>query len=222
MAKKTKAKKKKPAPPRTVPRRKKGEALTAYHDRLSALAREAHVAGDQELSDRLQRKAGKIAHEHEQVARRPRKGKGGGPGTYPWYQCVEDQTRRARAAGAAPDEARDRANRICGRIRANSRAMYPDYWAAREGKAVNPAEVGVPYAAIVLDGGPRAEPHRDIAVVVDRGGTILDLHPILSDHSMRELDSKYPGLPLFGPLQVLASNLREIYRAAETPHVQVR
>ena len=221
--KKNKGRANKRAPLRGVPRRQSGESLIAYHDRLSALAAEARVAGDDELSARLQRKAGKLAHEHEQVARRARSGTGSGPGTYPWYQCVDDQARRARAAGAETDEARDRANHICGRIRANSRVMYPEYWAAREGKAANPSD-GVPFAALVLDGGPRAEPHRDLAVVVDRAGTILDLHPILDDHSMRELDRKYPGLPLFGPLQVLASNVREICRNAErgTPHVQVR
>jgi hypothetical protein len=52
-------------------------------------------------------------------------------------------------------------------------------------------------------------------VVLDRNGTILDLHPILGDHSLAAFDSKYPGLPIFGPLHVLASDVREIIRTAE-------
>lgn len=73
-----------------------------------------------------------------------------------------------------------------------------------------------PYAALALDGGPRSpdEQPRDLVVVLDRNGTILDLHPVLGDHSLREFDGKYPGLPIFGPLRVLASDVRDIIRAA--------
>lgn len=224
---KKKRKKKEASRPKGVPRRKQRESLVAYHDRLAALAAEAAKAGDDELSERLQRKAGKLAKEHIEVARRPRKKDAprSGPGTFPWYQCVEEQTKRARGKPhhLPPAEARERANQICGRIRASSRSRYPKYWDVREGRA-NPEKDGVPYAGIALDGGPHSKPPRDLVVVVDRGGALLDLYPILGEHSLSEFDSKYPGLPIFGPFQVLASNVRELYRIAErgTPQVEIR
>jgi hypothetical protein len=60
-----------------------------------------------------------------------------------------------------------------------------------------------PHTALALDGGPRSprEQPRDLVVVLDRNGTILDLHPILG--------------AIFGPLHVLASDVREIIRTAE-------
>jgi len=212
---------------RGVPRRRKGESLIAYHDRLAALILEANEEGDHELSERLQRKAGRLARDHEQVARKPRKGKRprSGPGTFPWYECVEEQTKRAKGAPhhLPSAEARKRANQICGRIRATSRETYPTYWNVREARA-NPESNGKPYAGVALDGGPRLRPHRDLVVVVDRGGTVLDLFPILGKHSFSEFDSKYPGIPIIGPFQVLASSVREIQRRVQrgTPPVEIR
>jgi hypothetical protein len=137
---------------------------------------------------------------------------------------VEEQTKRAKGAPdhLPPAEARERANKICGRIRATSRQRYPTYWNIREGRT-NPEGNGKPYAGIALDGGPRLA-QRDLVVVVDQGGAILDLHPILGKHSFSEFDRKYPGVPIFGPFQVLASNVRDLQRIAErgTPEVQIR
>ena len=138
MPKKSKKKKKRASAPRGVPRRKKGESLVAYHDRLAALIAEATKAGDKALSQSLQRKAGELARKHEDVARRPRNidEPRVGPGSYPWYQCVEEQTKRAKGAPhhLPAAKARERANKICGRIRADSRKMYPTYWNIREGR----------------------------------------------------------------------------------------
>jgi hypothetical protein len=124
------------APPR-VPRRKKGESLVKYHDRLSELIYEADRAGDVELSAALQAKAGELAEQHETV-RAPRRGKRKklrGPGTYPWYQCVEDQYERYGSM--------DRARKVCGRIRASSRSRYPIYWSVRgTGRRANPESPG--------------------------------------------------------------------------------
>ncbi len=201
--------------PKTVPRRESSESLVAYHDRLSALASQALEASDKKLSTRLQKKAGKIASEHPEVARRSRTGKEprSGPGTYPWDQCRRDQLARGYD--------RERANAICGRIRANSKARYPAYWGAREAPTANPApEVhrtpGEPYVALALDAGPRFDnPSRDLVVVFDCDCRVLDVCPILGDHSLGEFDSKYPGLPIIGRIPVLASYPREIVRAHE-------
>lgn len=226
--KKSKRKRKDKRSEAGVPRRNKGESLVSYHDRLAELIAQAEKDGDAERSKRLQRKAGRLAHEHERVARQPRKRDAAraGPGSYPWFQCVEEQTKQARGAPhhLPSAAARERANKICGRIRATSRKLYPTYWDIREGRSGNPKSDGHPYAGIALDGGPRTETARDLVVVVDKGGTILDLHSILGEHSFSELDSKYPGLPIFGPFQVLASNIREIHRKAArgTPEVEIR
>ncbi len=198
-----------------VPKRKSSESWVAYHDRLSSLAREADEAGDPGLSARLQGRAGDIARDRPDVAKRARTAKRprSGPGTYPWEQCVKDQ----RAAGSDPK----RADAICGRIRADSRARYPEYWAAREsnpGLGNTGRAPEKPHAALALDGGPRSQDRgqpRDLLVVLDRNGTILDLCPVLGEHSLAEFDTKYPDLPIYGPLQVLASNVREIIRVAE-------
>lgn len=110
-----------------VPRRKKGESLVGYHDRLSDLIYEADAAGDLDYSEALQKKAGEIARQRPSI-RQPRRGKPKprrGPGTYPWYQCMDDQ---------APRYGKKRAAQVCGRIRASSRQRYPVYWSAREGK----------------------------------------------------------------------------------------
>lgn len=257
---------------RGVPRRKKGESLVKYHDRLSDLIAGAEEAGDVELSERLQRAAGKIARDHESVARGKRKKGLAGPGTYPWYQCVRDQ----EAKGAD----RAKANAICGRIRANSRMRYPEYWAAREGYdsaasrdageparkkkgsqkrssraadanpavlapalsmgmhaaagalgaklASNPASDRVPFCALGLDGGPRTQGARDNIAVLDRGGTVLEMWEIHGPADLARFDERHPGLPVFGPIHVLASEVREFRRRASgdsrstPPVVQVR
>lgn len=198
---------------RGVPPRKAGESLVDYHDRLSALAAEALKGGKTQLSKRLQRRAGQLAHDHREVADRVRHGKESGPGTLPWKQCVSEQAARGH------DDARSRA--ICGRIRADSRERYPDYWEARGApRSANPqlGDTGktpeAPYAAIAIDGGPRAE-QRDLVVVLDRQATILEVFPILGEHSLDDFGRKYPGIPLYGPFLVLASQLREICRTAD-------
>jgi hypothetical protein len=222
-----KSKKKKSRPAHGVPRRKKDEPAVTYHDRLAALIAETDKAGDDALSERLQIKAGVLAKKHPDVAKKPRKNgpPRSGPGTYPWYQCVDEQTNRGKGKPhhMPHDQAKDRANQICGRIRANSRSKYPTYWNIREGRA-NPESEGIPYAGIALDGGPRSKPHRDLVVIVDREGGILDLCPILGEHGLDQIDRQYPGLPIFGPFQVLVSNIRELYRTAErgTPRVEVK
>lgn len=213
------AKSKRKSKSQGVPGRRKGESLRAYHDRLAALAYEAEKAGDEKRSARLQKKAGELAARDPKVAKEKRKGAKSGPGTYPWRQCVDDQIGRGYG--------QKRADAICGRIRADSRARYPEYWAAREGKgAQNPAlghtgkPPGKPHAALALDGGPRGEP-RDLIVVLDRNGTILDLREVLGDHSLRDFERTYPDLPIYGPLRVLASDVREIRRAASSPEAVI-
>ncbi len=131
----------------SVPRRRKGESYVAYHDRLSDLIYEAENAGDTDLSEALQRAAGELAKKHKSIhARRKTKKARRGPGTYPWYQCIDDQTKRYKDP--------TRAARICGRIRADSRARYPVYWSARGlGRRRNP------------------EDREDFAIVVDGDGS---------------------------------------------------
>jgi hypothetical protein len=108
-----------------VPAQKKGESLVAYHDRLADLIYEANQAGDMDFSEKLQEAAGRMARTEPSI-QRPRRGaakKRRGPGTYPWYACIEDQV----------DQYGDyeKAAAVCGRIRADSRARYPVYWSAR-------------------------------------------------------------------------------------------
>jgi hypothetical protein len=57
------------------------------------------------------------------VADNPKKRRSG-PGSYPWEECMADAFRRYG------DE--ETARRVCGSIRAKSRAKYPGYWAARD------------------------------------------------------------------------------------------
>lgn len=234
-----------------VPRRKKGESWVAYHDRLADLVVAAEEVGDRDLSARLQRKAGDVAREHESVAERERKTKGRGPGTYPWYVCVQDQM------GKGGSEAR--ANAICGRIRGDSRKRYPEYWSRREGyggepRAGNPAGAtmaaavlgytaqsvaqhvatqtvahalinpagGEPFVALGLDGGPRCDGARDNVVVLDRQGAVLEVVPIQSQGDLVRIDERFPDLPMIGPLHVLPSQVREMRKAATAPVVEVR
>lgn len=192
-----------------VPRRDPGESLVAYHDRLAQLAADALAAGQVKRSQRLQRAAGELAHEHVEVAKRPRTDHARkGPGTYPWQQCVDEKMREVGDP--------HRARRICGRIRANSRQRYGAYWAAREGeRARNPeaAASGKPFIGLGYDGGPGFTEHpRDFVAVVDVEGTILDLRPVFRAEDLRELDAAYPGLPVFGPFRVLASQARDLWR----------
>jgi hypothetical protein len=131
-----------------LPRKRKGESYPAYHDRLSDLIFEADRAGDHELSAALQAKAGELAKKYKSI-RSPRRGssrKRRGPGTYPWEQCMDDQL--AQYGGS-----RQRAARVCGRIRADSRSRYPLYWAARGlGRRRNPEDADGQHYAIVVDG----------------------------------------------------------------------
>lgn len=191
-----------------VPSREHGESLVAYHDRLSMLAAEALTAGQVKRSQRLQRAAGLLAHEHVEVAKRPRTDdRRKGPGTYPWQQCVDEKTREVGDP--------HRARQICGRIRANSKQRYGAYWAAREGeRARNPdAAMGKPFIGLGYDGGPGFTEHpRDFVAVVDVEGTILDLRPVFGVQDLAELDGVYPGLPVFGPFRVLASQARDLWR----------
>lgn len=216
---------------KSIPRRKKGEGLVAYHDRLSARAREADAAGQTTLSRRLQRAAGKLAAEHETVARDARGDSSGGPGTYPWQECVDDQRGRGY-----DDEA---ARKICGRIRQSSRERYPAYWEARSGNPANPLPLiplvaagahlgatvagdgvahalalanppsdGVPFCALALDAGPHFNNGpRDHVVVVDRGGAILEVWEIGGPPDMARFNAAHPNLPVLGPLHVLAKDV---------------
>jgi hypothetical protein len=251
-----------------VPRKKKGESVVAYHDRLAEMIHGAEEAGDTKLSHALQRKAGQLAHDYPRVAESHRRqAKRSGPGTYPWYMCVDEQMGKGKG--------REAANAICGRIRANSRLRYPEYWAKREGYssakkreseaqarskkrraagaqanplgvaaglatlgmhagtmaatqglahalAANPAGDGVPFCALGLDGGPRMEGARDNVVVVDRSGTVLEMREIHDARDLARLSADYPGLPIFGPLHVLTSDVRSLRRAAEGPRVERR
>jgi len=107
-----------------VPARKKNESTVAYHDRLAELIYEAEHAGDEDYSLALQAAAGKLAHDETSIHRPRRDGKKRrGPGTYPWYACIDDQV------GQYDDY--EKAAAVCGRIRADSRARYPVYWSAR-------------------------------------------------------------------------------------------
>lgn len=242
----------------TIPKRARGETLVEYHDRLSALAREADRAGQPGKSKTLQRAAGKIAAKHEDVRAAPRGGSKEGPGTYPWYECVGDQLHRGYD--------RERANAICGRIRGDSRTRYPAYWTERDKgrkakelehapakpsrRAAAAADVGnplpllplvplvahaaagaagsalvhqayrnpgdPPYAAIGLDAGPKwgGPGPRDTIVVLSRGGDVLELAEIHGPQDMQAFDARYPGLPVFGPFHVLASDIRDLRRRA--------
>jgi hypothetical protein len=118
-----------------VPARKKGESAVAYHDRLADLIYEAEKSGDYDVSEALQHRAGALARGSDSIAR-PRLGakkKRRGPGSYPWYECIDDQM------GRYGDPAKAAA--VCGRIRADSRKRYPVYWSARGlGRRPNPAE----------------------------------------------------------------------------------
>ncbi len=239
-----------------VPKRRKGGSWVAYHDGRAEMIRDAEEAGQKRFSNELQRRAGKVAAAHESVRDAERGSAKSGPGTYPWYECVDDQ----RAAGYS----QERADQICGRIRADSRARYPEYWAAREAGAkkkksskksskprrvrraadANPAGAagalaplgahlgtsaladgiarvfsnpgargdGAPYCGIGLDAGPKAEPPRDNIIILDRAGNILEM--MEAPATLAELDARYPGLPIFGPFKVLASDIRRLRRQA--------
>jgi hypothetical protein len=125
-----------------APARKKGESLVRYHDRLADLVYEAERAGDLEYSEVLQRAAGKLARDEPTVRKKKRtKAKRRGPGTYPWYQCIDEQV------GRYEDE--KKAAAVCGRIRADSRRRYPVYWSVRGvGRRKNPTH---DYALFVAD-----------------------------------------------------------------------
>lgn len=222
--KKTKKKKPKKRKSTGVPGRKKGESLVAYHDRLSSMAAEALEEGKTRLSTRLQKRAGELAAKQPEVARRSRTAKTPrrGPGTYPWYQCMRDQTERGYP--------RDRASAICGSIRAKSKAKYPEYWEARERPAPNPGKGGEPYVALALDAGPhfgRQNPTRDLIAVFDCECRVLDVWPILGEHSLREFDERYPNIPVIGGMStpsipVLASYPRDVIRAHELGPARVQ
>jgi hypothetical protein len=128
-----------------IPRRRKGESKTAYHDRLSSLIFEADKAGDEELSAALQEKAGTLALEDRRLRERPRRRGVRGPGSYPWEQCVKEQTIRYGDA--------ERAKRVCGRIRADSHKRYPVYWSIRDSgprtRRANPSESDAQFAIVV-------------------------------------------------------------------------
>jgi hypothetical protein len=129
--------------PRRIPARKKGESYVHYHDRLSDLIYEANQAGDLDYSAALQARAGELAAKHPSIHRPRRSKKRGqrGPGTYPWDQCVDDQLVQYGSM--------DRARKVCGRIRADSRSRYPVYWSIRgTGRRRNPDLPG-DYAIVV-------------------------------------------------------------------------
>lgn len=133
----TRVRKRKTAPKRrpAVPRRRKGESAVAYHDRLADLIYEARRAGDEERAARLEARAGELAARHPSIHEPRRSDRTRrGPGTYPWDQCMDDQLARYGD--------RERAQKVCGRIRADSRERYPVYWTLRGagGRRTNPEQ----------------------------------------------------------------------------------
>jgi len=182
-----------------VPRKKRKETLVAYHDRLVALAKEADDAGDIAASRALQLKAGELAEKHKQIRERPRPRGSSGPGTYPWKQCIKDQK------GRGYDQ--EGAQRVCGRIRASSKARYPDYWRTR---TANPTAQGKPALALGLDAGPRHRPTRDMIVLFDDKGNVLSITDVRSEADLEAFSHLHPDVPIIGPLGVLSSAVREL------------
>jgi len=182
-----------------VPKRKRRETWVAYHDRLVALAKDANDAGAVEASEAMQARAGQLAAKHKHIRERPRDKDATGPGTYPWKQCVSDQRKRG-----LDDEG---AKKVCGRIRANSRRRYQAYWEQRE---ANPQPPGKPTVALGLDAGPRHRPSRDLIVLLDEHGGVLELVDVFSRDDLDRFSEAHPGVPIIGPLGVLSSTVREL------------
>lgn len=127
-----------------VPRKKKKESWVEYHDRLANLIVKAEEDNDTALSRRLQQRAGEVARDHPKVHDAPRRRhRVRGPGTYPFYQCLEDQRKRYK------DE--EKARGTCGQIRQDSKDRYPVYWKVREGEgpASNPVGTALGTAAFL-------------------------------------------------------------------------
>lgn len=74
----------------------------------------------------------------------------------------------------------------------------------------------IPYAAIGLDAGPKwsGPGPRDNVIVLNRSGDILEFVEVHGPDDMIALDARYPGLPIFGPFHVLASDIRNLRRRA--------
>jgi len=188
----------------SVPRKKRSESWTAYHDRLASLIVKAEGAKDYAFSQRLQQAAGQVARAHENVRTMPRKFRQTGPGTYPFAQCLEDQARRGSKA-FAPE--------ICGRIRQDSRERYPTYWAAR-GDVVATSNPGDddPSLVLVFDGGPTCTPRASI-VVFNSDSAIADIIDIAdASTAVAELERRHPGLAVkeLPVIPVLAPFLRDL------------
>jgi len=134
----------------SAPKKKKSESWSEYHDRLTAMARDAKKRGDVAVANTLLVRAGEIARVRKRVREKPRGRGASGPGTYPWEQCIQDQLGRYGTM--------DRAKRVCGAIRARSQRAYPAYWKARDPGRALP--------------GPRMNPESDLTwqVLAEPGG----------------------------------------------------
>lgn len=154
----------------SVPRKKASESWTAYHDRLTAMAREASKRGDKAVANTLLVHAGEIARQRKRVRDKPRGRGASGPGTYPWEQCIKDQLGRYGTM--------DRAKRVCGAIRARSQRTYPAYWKARDpgrrlpGPRMNPSKPAVFYTG---EGSIRGKRAMYVVAATD-GKRLYDVH----------------------------------------------
>lgn len=138
---------------------------------------------------------------------------------YPEYWAVREgyssaKKRPEEAAARAKERAKER----------TQRKGNPDV-AVQAGSspltfATNPASDGVPFCALGLDGGPRSEGSRDNVIVLDRSGRVLDVREIHGAQDLVRFESDYPELPIFGPLHVLASDIRELRRGLDSPQVE--
>jgi hypothetical protein len=78
----------------------------------------------------------------------------------------------------------------------------------------NPSSDGVPFCALGIDGGPHMPGCRDNVFVIDRAGMVLEAWEIHGPQDLAMFHEQHPDLPTFGPLHVLASDVRDMRRVA--------
>lgn len=179
---------------------KRERNLVDYHDHLAALIDQAEHLGEWDASRRLQLAAGRLAGEHEVVARTFRRRRRSGPGTYPFYECVQDQRRRGYTDGSA--------RAICGRIRGNSRNRYRTYWQAREDAARerkrNPRRrkrnPSADFAIAINQ--TQVQDGSVLMIIYDAEGTVVNHHRFgKATEAIAAVDLVYsPDLPILGPV----------------------
>jgi hypothetical protein len=175
----------------SAPQKKKSESWAAYHDRLTAMARDAKKRGDVAVANTLLVRAGEIARVRKRVRDKPRGRGASGPGTYPWEQCIQDQLGRYGTM--------DRAKRVCGAIRARSQRTYPAYWKARDpgralpGPRMNPGKPAVFYTGEGTIGGKLAM----YVVAATEGKRLYDVHVFARPDGGKVVDR----LERWGPTQ---------------------